>query len=250
MKKTLSLGIAVLIIGYLFSQAILRNYQSPPDTSYPVSQVFKTEVPSHYDKLLIYFHGAGETVNSIANDPQKRPIFDRLESQGYIVAYSRAHGLVWGNETSLNDYRQLYAYLTSKYKIKSTVFLGQSMGGIPSLELVSQGQIPVKCWAGIYPAINLDALYDLGNHPELSTIYPNKSGLTEHNPILMDNYHIPMRIYASPGDTSVPTSTGTQLFVDAHKNVSWVKTTGDHGDSSNFQTDDLVNFYNNCLEKS
>lgn len=221
---------------------------SPPVKPIPTpNQPYTVEVPTNYDKLLIYFHGSGETIESIKADTQKRPIFDRLKSEGYIVAYSNAHGNAWGNQASVDDYKQLSDYLHNKYKITDTVFLSQSMGGLAGLQTVANGNVPVSCWAGIYPAINIEALDALGIHPSITTAFPDKSQIKKHSPIHRTNYDIPMRIYASTGDTIVPTASNTESFVTANPQVEWVKTVGDHGDQSNFQARDLANFYKNCL---
>lgn len=247
MKRITIFTVIVLAIisVFLLNQPKETN---PPVKSVPrPSQPYTVEVPANYDKLLIYFHGSGETIESIKADTQKRPIFERLKSEGYIVAYSNAHGNAWGNQASVNDYKQLSDYLHHKYTIIDTVFLSQSMGGLAGLQTVANGNVPVKCWGGIYPAIDIEALDALGIHPNIKTAFPDKSQIKKHNPIHRTAYDIPMRIYASTGDTIVPTASNTEPFVATNPRVEWVKTVGDHGDQSNFQVDDLASFYKECL---
>lgn len=210
------------------------------------TQPFEVEVPAKYSQLVIYFHGAGETVESIKDDPQKRPIFDMLESKGYIVAYSNAHGEAWGNPDSVNDYKQLYTYLKAQYRFKDTVFLAQSMGGLPALNTIAEKKVPGKCLAGIYPASNLVDLEASGQFDSIHTAYP--SGIPV-NPVDR-HYKIPMLMWHSTADTVVPASTNTEQLIKHSPKAKWIKTAGNHGDDSNFDKHKILKFYSSCLKKA
>jgi hypothetical protein len=244
-KAILVVAIAAVLAVMLTSES--TQSKTPAVVPQP-TQAYKLEVPQKYDKLLIYTHGAGENIQKIQADTQKRAIFEVLKTEGYIIAYSDAHGNNWGNQASLDDYNQLYRYIASKYRFKSVTMLSQSMGGIDGLELVSERTIPVQCWAGIYPATNLAGIYDQNLIKQIAAAYANKDS-EKYNPINLSNYNIPMKIYASTGDTVVPTRTNTELFSKAHPHVQWVHTTGDHGDDTNFQPADIANFYQQCLRR-
>lgn len=211
------------------------------------AQPFAIEVPAKPRHILIYFHGHGATIQTISTDPLTRPLFDALLANGYIIAYSNAHGNAWGNAASIEDYKQLSMYLQETFQIQDTVFLSESMGGLAGLMLVAQHQVPVRCWAGIYPVTNTTDYHDPRRQAEILAAHANDN-IDALNPIEQpaSSFTIPMRIYASPRDTVVPVATNTEKLLPLLRDGTWVRTTGEHGDKSNFQVDDLVHFFNTC----
>ncbi|MDP8907951.1 MAG: lysophospholipase, partial [Chloroflexota bacterium] len=110
-------------------------------------------------KVVVYVHGAGETVENIFRDQAKEQIFKTLLQAGYALAANDAHGDSWGNTASERDYLALINALR-KRGLRDVYVLALSMGGFNGLQLL--GRVPIKAWAGIFPACDLDSVYDLG----------------------------------------------------------------------------------------
>lgn len=204
--------------------------------------------------LAIYFHGAGETENSAFTQIDEKRITDFLISKGIIVATSYANGVAWGNQTSQDDYYDLYDYINSNFDIGKVVFIAQSMGGLASLNLLASGRIDVDCWYGIFPVTNLYNMYQGVFASEIETAYgfsgsENYSAATSgFDPNTKTNSDFPkvrIRMTASYADNLVLRSQNSDLFFTKMNGYSpkceLVSHTGDHGDPTAFIKYDVFN---------
>jgi pimeloyl-ACP methyl ester carboxylesterase len=213
--------------------------------------------------VIIYVHGAGETQEAWLTDSLKAGFITPFINAGWILAGTNARNDNWGNQLSTDDYADLYRYLTNNFNIGKVAILGQSMGGLNSANLISQGKIPnIHAYACIYCVFSLQNLHSLGSYTSAintahgvtgtgTATYANMTfGL---DPLLVaptyaTNYRfLGMRFYASPGDTIVPTPQNTDAFIaiTAPFAVESFKytATGNHGDPSHFQPSDLLAFF-------
>lgn len=209
-------------------------------------------------KLVIYFHGSGTNQLNPFTDTNSKYVIDKLLSEGYIVASSQAHGNAWGNQASQDDYLALYNYVIANYNINDVVFVGHSMGGITSLNMIAKNTIPaVSRWYGIMPATNLsEAYFTEGFASSIETAYgftggANYAAATAGNdPNLYAGSAYVGKKYtmtASPGDLTIIKTTNADLFntklTGAGISSYIVTASGVHGDISHFIPKHIYRFF-------
>lgn len=209
-------------------------------------------------KLVIYFHGSGTNQLNPFTDPNSKYVIDKLLSEGYIVATSQAHGNAWGNQASQDDYLALYNYIIANYNINDVVFVGHSMGGITSLNMIAKNTIPaVTRWYGIMPATNLnEAYFTEGFASAIETAYgftgsANYAAATAGNdPNLYAGSVYAGKKYtmtASTGDLTIIKTTNADLLntklTGAGISSYIVTATGIHGDISHFIPKHIYRFF-------
>lgn len=217
------------------------------DTGGPAASKARIILPAGFDprlptSLAIVFHGAGGDASSHAF------IEYTLLEAGYIVAMSDGSAPIHtGNQAAVDEYARLYRYVRDRLPIGPVVLVAESMGGLASLNLITQQAIPrPAAWLGYFPATNLRALYDLtpDNATNIRAAYgiaPDGSDYNTltagHDPNLRsadDFAGIPMLVFHSPEDTVVPKATNVDLLMSRIGSLAaeatTIVTSGDHGD--------------------
>ena len=213
--------------------------------------------------VILYFHGSGEDQTGLTTDSLKFTVRDALINAGYILAGSNARGNNWGNQASVDDYAALDKYVRDNYNVKNVALWSQSMGGLDGLSALAQGKVKAVGWLGTYPVCNLANLYSLGTYTSaINTAYgitgignATYANLTWGNdPALMRGFswrHVPMRFYASSGDTVVPKANNTDvlaaLVAGSCRESAVVACTGNHGDPSHFDAASYLAFFARCF---
>ena len=207
-------------------------------------------------KVVVYTHGSGERVENIFRDPKKEPVFNTLLNAGYAVATTDAHGDNWGNAASERDQLALVRELRER-GLRDVYVLALSMGGFNGLALLDD--VPVKAWAGIFPACDLRSVYDLGLYPgQIRTAYDRTGprlgdAMARRSPVGFDPPDgLPMRFWASPGDRVIPKRENTDrcaaLADERGARVEVTTTTGDHGDPSNYDAAGVLRLFESADE--
>ncbi|MEA2143451.1 MAG: hypothetical protein QOI64_1881 [Solirubrobacteraceae bacterium] len=202
-------------------------------------------------KVVIYTHGAGERISNTFRDPRKEPILRALLDDGYALAMSDAHGDNWGNAASERDQLALVAALRER-GLRDIYVLALSMGGFNGLQLLER--VPVKAWAGIFPACDLASVYALGLYRGQIRDAYGRTGprlgdlIARRSPVDFDPPDgLPMRFWASPGDRVIPKRENTDacaaLARDRGARVEVTTTTGDHGDPSNYDAAGVLRLF-------
>jgi alpha-beta hydrolase superfamily lysophospholipase len=197
-------------------------------------------------KLVVYFHGAGETARAPIQTPALKTITDPLLAAGYTIASSDAGGVAWGNPESVDDYLALIQSVKKDYSLHELYFIAGSMGGVPSLEVMNRTS-DVKAWAGIFPVCDVSTLKtNVAIQQQLHLAYPKGVPLSRLSPIPIDG-NVPMLFWASPGDRTVPAATNAAAcaarVVKAGGDARVITTQGDHGDPSNYDPATLLAFF-------
>lgn len=213
--------------------------------------------------VVIHTHGSGETETGLISDSRKFACRDALINAGYILAASNARGNNWGNQASVDDYAALEKYLRTNYNVKGVALWGQSMGGLDALSVITQGKIAVVGALLTYPVCSLANLYGLGTYTSaINTAYGiTGTGIATYSnktygmdPALKPANafkDMPMRFYASSGDTVVPKSANTDVMrsivASTRTEAEIIVCTGEHGDASHFQASDYLAFFGRCF---
>jgi pimeloyl-ACP methyl ester carboxylesterase len=206
---------------------------------------------SSTQKVVIYTHGSGENVENLFRDPKKQPIFNALLGAGYAIAATDAHGDNWGSGASVDDTLALVAQMRDR-GLHDVYVLALSMGGFDGLALL--GRVPVKAWAGIFPACDLRAVYDLGLYPGQIRAAYGRAGarlgdaIANRSPIAFDPPGgLPMRFWASPDDRVIPKRENTDACAALARargaKVEVTTTRGDHGDLSDYDAAGVLRLF-------
>jgi hypothetical protein len=205
------------------------------------------------DRVVLYTHGSGETVETIFRDPAKQPLWRALLQGGYALAATDAHGDNWGNRASERDTVTLARELRGR-GLRDVFVVALSMGGFDGLALLEHDNA-VKAWAGIFPACDLRAVYRVGLYPgQIRRAY----GLAPNQPVdavlrarsptaVRPRPGLPMRFWASPDDRVIPKRSNTDVCAAlarrAGARVEVTTTRGDHGDASNYDPGGVVELF-------
>lgn len=210
-------------------------------------QRYVLALPAHPrdGRLVLYIHGAGTNAARATDSALVGSLTAALLRAGYAVAGTDAHGDNWGDDVSLADQLALLRRLRGQ-GLDRVYVLAESMGGLDGLRLI--GQTPIRAWAGLYPVCNLasidaERMYSAAIRAANGGTVPPSLSPVRPAPLR----GLPMRFWASPGDTVVPKAQNTDLCAaDATADggrVTVTTTTGDHGDPSNFDPYGLVGFF-------
>lgn len=219
---------------------------------------------SNPTRVVLYAHGSGEDEGGLLDDSLKAGVVTGLLTAGYILAGSNERGNNWGTQTAVDDLVALEKYVRDNYNVEGVAIWSQSMGGLSGLLCLAQGKFPVVGWLGTYPVCNLANLYSLGTYTsDINTAhsitgsgsgtYANRTrGL---DPALLMGFswrHVPMRFYASTGDTVVPKANNTDvlaaLVAGCARETAVVACSGNHGDTSHFDATDYLAFFERCFD--
>jgi pimeloyl-ACP methyl ester carboxylesterase len=206
-------------------------------------------------KVVIYTHGSGENVENIFRDPAKQEIFRTLLRAGYALAADDAHGNNWGNPASRRDALDLVAAVRRR-GFRDIYVIALSMGGFNGLQLLDA--VPIKAWAGIFPACDLASVYAVGLYPgQIRSAYGVRHGasvrdaIRDRSPVAVDPPPgLPMRFWASPDDRVIPKRANTDVCAAlarrAGADVEVTTTRGDHGDASNYDAAGILRLFDSA----
>jgi len=215
----------------------------------------KPEPPT--EKVVVYTHGAGETIDYTFRDPRENEIFATLLDAGYALAATDAHGDNWGNLASERDQVALVAELRER-GLRDVYVLALSMGGLNGLQLLDR--VPVRAWAGIFPACDLASVWDLGLYRgQIRAAYglgasaSPRGVLRGRSPVAFDPPDgLPMRFWASTGDRIIPSRENTDACAALARRrgarVEVTATRGDHGDPSNYDAAGILRLFESAGE--
>jgi fermentation-respiration switch protein FrsA (DUF1100 family) len=198
-------------------------------------------------RLVVYAHGSSQDERAIVTEATDASLAIALVQDGYTVVSSSAGGNAWGSTASVEDYRNIIKYSRAVYRVQDVYLLAESMGGLPSLQLL--GDPGIKAWAGIYPVCNASTVVsNVDIKAQMDKAYPDApTYLQDLSPVAIRTGK-PMIFWASHDDATVPAATNTEACAaDARRagaSVTVIPTTGNHGDGSNFEPTRLVEFFN------
>ncbi len=202
-------------------------------------------------RVVVYVHGSGESVENIFRDPRKEAIFDTLLGAGYAIAATDAHGDNWGSAAGERDQLALVEALRER-GLGDLYVLALSMGGFNGLQMLDD--VPVRAWAGIFPACDLASVYALGLYRGQIRDAYGRTGtrlgdlIARRSPVDFDPPDgLPMRFWASADDRVIPTAQNTAVCAALARRrgarVEVTATRGDHGDASNYDAAGVLRLF-------
>jgi hypothetical protein len=236
------------------------------------AQNMRIALPTNWDSrkpvpLVLYSHAN----NGTELDPLVAPttpgpltLTTALMANGYAVASSNQHGNNWGSPDAVADMVVMYDEFRRNYPLGPVLILAQSMGGVAALSTIAQKKIPgVRGFYGIFPVTNLRDIYNrnatyagqirtaFGIAADGSDYATKTAG---YDPVLRggaDYAGVPMRLHHSAADLVVPKAPHADalaaLVAPYVPESDVIATTGNHGDSTNFDTADMLAFFKRCV---
>lgn len=182
-------------------------------------------------QLVIYHHGSITFIEENMDENFKADLIKygkELIKYNYIFAASNAHGVNWGNKSSIIANYNMYEYIKSNYQIKEKInHIGFSMGGLPAMNFTFE-----------YP--------ELVNKVVLLSPTTRRSELSQQKvDSIMD---IDIKIWHGTADVNVGFNY-TKNYVETLKNfgkeVDFIPLEGiDHWSVDTFYIDDIIEFFN------
>lgn len=163
--------------------------------------------------LLVFAHGV-DGDHRTPTENRVVPFTQKLIDDGWVVAASDAGGAAWGSSKSQRDYLDLIGWARQHYRISGVVLLGESMGGVASLDLAASGKVAdLRGWVGVSPVTNLPAMTDFTESID-QALTPAEQRQVDPLALSPDALaDVPMSIYASPTDTVAPPAVEVTPFV-------------------------------------
>lgn len=231
-----------------------------------VADLWRIHLPAGLDgetpaPVCIYFPQATTGVaGSPVDEARALNVDQALDTGGYIVLSASDNGDQWGNQDSLDNFRDLLDWVRARVYCGPVVLLGISGGAMTSWNAILRGDIQgAVAIAGICPVCDLDnmeanatytasirAAYGAADHAEYVT---NSAGFNPVDSANLANFTGKgVKFYAaSSGDTTVPNASHVDVFepmVDDFAAASTVDLSGtSHLDTEQFQGTDLVTFF-------
>jgi acetyl esterase/lipase len=221
-------------------------------------------VPDSYNSQnptpwIIYNHGFGQTISSIASNPPQANFVQSLAAAGFVVIASEYRNLTcWGNMECADDVANLQMLWRSQLNLWPRPFVvGESMGGIVTWNAISHGALKPLAAVGLYPVCNLADMYTKSVFaPSIQTAYgfASPSGYpaaTKGFDPMLDPpstfADVPIQIWVSRSDRVVVLSRNEAPFAKAINaaggSVVIHISRGDHGNPSNFDAQAVIAFF-------
>lgn len=215
--------------------------------------------------LVIYDHGAGDdhlshlsSAGTGSSQQRMAPIIPALLDEKYWTVGFNGGAIAenWGNAAAFAALQALIAKVKTFGPVRSIKILGQSMGGLVGLRAL--GDIAeVTHFYGIYPACNRQAVYTSGVGDFAAKMATADGGVFSANSTTLDPMLMTLskfagkkfRAAASESDSIINTDNNTDAFITritgTAASATKLTATGDHGDASAFDADDIITFFSN-----
>lgn len=191
---------------------------------------------------FLYCHGSGGNENDF-NGSVFTEMRDSLMNSGqWVVIQSKAGGANWGNNDGIADYEAAWGYANRTLNVTGTATYATSMGGLPCLNLIHNGNVPnIFAHIGAASVTNFRAIWE---HPYFDFTNSIRSayfpGITKtlahfltytagHDPTLWPDSAlagVAFKLFASPEDSTV-------LFFHA---TDWVAKVGPYSPIADIDT--------------
>lgn len=193
--------------------------------------------------LVVFVHGAGQTRWSLLGRREEASVADAVSEAGFTILAADAEGKAWGNPASVAAYRKLIERTQRRYVLRDVFLIGESMGGLAAMQLARV--LPeVQAVAAWFPVCDVRTMRDARFQPSIRDAWRGRSRAAV-SPVAVGD--TPLVVWASPADTVVNTATNAAVCVAEAKaagaEVTYFRTTGEHGDPSNYQPAAMVQFF-------
>lgn len=193
--------------------------------------------------LVVFLHGWGQTRWSLLARREEASVANAVSEAGFTVLAANAKGKAWGDAASLADYRTLIEQAQAKYKLHDVFLMGESMGGLATMQLART--LPdVRAATAWFPVCDIRTMRETRFQATIRSAWRGTSRAAIAPVEVGDT---PLIVWASPADTVVTASSNAAVCVAEAKaagaDVTYFHTTGEHGDPSNYQPAAVTTFF-------
>jgi dienelactone hydrolase len=202
-------------------------------------------VPAHPNgALAVFVHGSGQGRDTILRDRRDFVVARALVDHGYLLLAADAGDRAWGDAASVRDYERLISAAARDHDVHDVFLMAESMGGLAAMQLAVHvpGVRAVTAW---YPVCDLRTME---HKPHFADAIAKAWATGDRrivSPVAVPR--LPLTVWASPQDTVVPAASNAAVCVAraraAGAAVTYVRTTGEHGDPSNFRPAEVLSFF-------
>ncbi|WP_375388291.1 alpha/beta hydrolase family protein [uncultured Amnibacterium sp.] len=193
--------------------------------------------------LVVFLHGWGQTRWSLLSRKEEAGVATALTDTGFTLLSADAGGKAWGDPASLQDYTTLISRARRTYDLRDVFLMGESMGGLATMQLART--LPdVRAVTAWFPVCDLSTMHEERFQQTIGDAWRGRS----RAPVApVEVGDAPMLVWASASDTVVDAATNAAVCVAraraAGADVTYYRTTGGHGDPSNYQPATIVQFF-------
>jgi pimeloyl-ACP methyl ester carboxylesterase len=199
--------------------------------------------------VVVFFHGFDGNEFTLTSEDANRAVTEKLVSAGFAITASAAGGNAFGNPASQENYRQLIQMALAHYGVQNVFFLADSMGAIAALNIYAAiNSNRIRGLAAINPFVNLAE--EAPKHPQFKAEgYPDSDTFNLSDPMQFPDTAFgakKIRFYVSPSDNVVSADSNALAFqkrFGSNADLTMVECTGQHGDPSCFQGDDVLKWF-------
>ena len=193
--------------------------------------------------LVVFLHGWSQTRWSLLSRREEASVEHAVSEAGFTVLAADAKGKAWGDPASVADYRALIAQTQARYKLHDVFLMGESMGGLATMQLART--LPdVRAVTAWFPVCDIRTIHEARFQASIRSSWLGTSRAAI-SPVQVGPK--PMIVWASPADTVVNAATNAAVCVAEAKaagaQVTYFHTTGEHGDPSNYSPSGVTTFF-------
>ena len=193
--------------------------------------------------LVVFLHGWGQTRWSLLARREEATVANAVSDAGFTILAADGLGKAWGDPASVDDYAELIARTRSEYRLRDVFLMGESMGGLATMQLARR--LPeVRAATAWFPVCDIRTMHQPRFQASIRDSWAGRSRAPV-SPVQVGD--TPMLVWASPQDTVVTAATNAAVCVAEAKaagaDVTYFRTTGEHGDPSNYQPGVVVTFF-------
>jgi pimeloyl-ACP methyl ester carboxylesterase len=228
-------------------------------------------LPAQFDSrrpapVIISCHGNTQTQDHMTLSTQRKTLVKYFTDAGFIYAASHMSGNQWGAQAAITDLVELWKYLRDHFPVGPLVILGESMGGLATMNAVHRAALPIAGvgivdgvmnlgWqyangisgAGVPDSDGIDAAYGISGDYAAKT--------AGYDPALADprSYRgVPIKFGASPDDLRVPKANHADVLYSRISSIypdttSLDVTSGGHTVDSHFFTSAWGAYFKGCV---
>lgn len=237
---------------------------------------YKLWIPSVYETidyrnnkpipLVIGFHGNGSGNASWTNSgyPDRVMVREACIAAGYaflVVESTATDGLyTWGNKDAVKAYSEAVSDVMDSYNFGKIGVFANSMGGVESLNFISEKKIPIACYVGTSLTFNLAQIFNNGQYTNRITTaygitenYPYAMACLDKDPALKPMWcfgSFPCHIIGATDDSAILQQYNGFAFYEKMKQFSpcaKIETTGGHAFDLDPYLSGIMTFYNAYL---
>lgn len=185
------------------------------------------------EAVAVWLHGHGGDVDTRMNEPW----LNALREKGWSIASGDlGGGTAWGDTEAVDAAKDLVQWAEQYGPVR--LIIAGSMGAVTALN----ANLDAPCWYAVMP------VYDLNTVNNVPGASGDLAAGVRDNPVDTPPPSGVWRVVLSDKDTWVPADRNGRLLAE-RTDATMLEASGEHGDPSHFNSEDLARFAEGCVER-